>query len=163
MRLLFLVFLASFLIGCATYKPVTDSYTGAIATVVDSGFADDDARTGQVFVLSEIDGNEIRTSIGASAQASYGGFGLKTHIVTRKVPAKPMKVKLIATQIGDTPVLTLFRQAAGSFLSVEGIVDFNPQPDGYYVVTGELNKEGSSVWIEDISTHQPVTRKIVHK
>jgi hypothetical protein len=46
---------------------------------------------------------------------------------------------------------------------VDGVVDFNPTPEGIYVVKGELKKEGSSVWIEDVKTGQIVTEKVVGK
>jgi hypothetical protein len=48
-----------------------------------------------------------------------------------------------------------------TFFSVEGEVNFNPVPSGTYEVMGELKQKGSSVWIEDVETHQPVTEKII--
>ena len=163
MRLLFSVLLALPLVGCATYKPVPEGYTGPIATVADSGFTEDGTKA-QLFVLSEVDGNRIRTSFEASANASYGkGFSLTTVFVKREVPAKPMKVKLLASHTTGAPIQALFSQVAGTFFSVEGTVDFNPQPNGSYVVKGELKKEGSAVWIEDANTNQPVTEKVVKK
>jgi hypothetical protein len=163
MRLLFSALLTSLLIGCASYKPVPAGYTGPIATVADSGFAEDGTKA-QLFVLSAIDGNSIQTSVGESAGASYGqGFALRTRLVTRDVPAKPMKVKLLGTHTTGAPIQAMLSQALGTFFSVEGIVDFNPQPSGQYIVKGELKKEGSSVWIEDSSTNQPVTEKVTKK
>ena len=46
---------------------------------------------------------------------------------------------------------------AGTFYSVEGVVNFTPRPDGKYIVKGELGKAKSSVWIEDVDTGKPVT------
>lgn len=74
-----------------------------------------------------------------------------------------MKVKLLASHTTGAPIQTLFSQVAGTFFSVEGTVDFNPQPNGSYVVKGELKNEGSAVWIEDANTNQPVTEKVVKK
>jgi hypothetical protein len=161
MRFLLTALLTTLLIGCATHKPVPKDYSGPIATIADSGLSEGSTKA-QFFVLSEIDGNKIPTSVGASAGANSGqGFALKTNFVTRDVPAKPMKVKLLATHSTGAPIHAMFSQAIGTFFAVEGIVEFNPQPNGKYIVKGELKKEGSSVWIEDASTNQPVTEKVI--
>ncbi|MEO7886765.1 MAG: hypothetical protein ABI893_07295 [Polaromonas sp.] len=149
--------------GCASYKPVPEGYTGPVATVSDSGFAED-SRKAQLFVIDGVDGNRIANSFGASAGASYGrGFALTTSIVERQVPAKPMKVALRASHTTAAPIHAIASQMAGTFFSVEGVVDFTPQPNGKYVVKGELKKESSSVWIEDAETQLPVTEKVVKK
>ena len=151
------------LVGCATYQPVPPGYTGSVATVSDSGFSEGGTKA-QLFVLAEIDGNLIANSFGASARASHGqGFSLTTRFVSRQIPAKPMKVTLRASHTTGAPIQALFSQAAGTFFSVDGVVDFSPLPDGKYIVKGELKKEGSSVWIEDASTSQPVTEKVFKK
>jgi hypothetical protein len=161
MRFLLTALLTTLLIGCATHKPIPNDYSGPIATIADSGFSEGSTKA-QLFVLSEIDGNKIPTSVGASAGANAGqGFKLRTNFVTRDVPAKPMKVKLLATHSTGAPIHAMFSQAIGTFFTVEGIVEFNPQPNGKYIVKGELKKEGSSVWIEDASTNQAVTEKVI--
>lgn len=149
--------------GCANYKPVPEGYTGPVATVADSGFAEDGSKA-QLFVLDGVDGNRIANSFGASASASHGrGFALTTSIVERQVPAKPMKVSLRASHTTAAPIQAIASQMAGTFFSVDGVVDFTPQPNGKYVVKGDLKKESSSVWIEDANTQQPVTEKVVKK
>lgn len=148
--------------GCVT-QPIPEGYKGPVATVADSGFSEDGTK-GQLFVLAEIDGNPVRNSIGASASASHGqGFALTTRVISRQVPAKPMKVLIKGTHVTGAPIHSLFNMARGTFLSVEGAVDFSPAPDGTYVVKGELKKDGSSVWIEDTRTRQPVTVKVTAK
>ena len=74
-----------------------------------------------------------------------------------------MKLKLRGTHITGAPIHARFSQAAGTFFSVEGTVEFTPSPGGYYEVKGELKKEGSSVWIEDARTDERVTEKIIRK
>ncbi len=149
-----------FLYGCATYNPVPDGYAGPVATIADSGFAESGSKA-QMFVVAEVDGNAIRNSIGASASASYGqGFSLTTRFISRPVPAKPMKLTLRGTHTTAAPIHAIFSQAAGTYFSVEGVVDFTPAPDGNYVVKGELKKDGSSVWLEDRATGASVTAKI---
>ena len=151
------------LYACAAYKPVPDGYTGPVATIRDTGFAEGSTKA-QMFVLVEIDGNTIPNSLHESANASRGlGFFQRTLFTSRQVPARPMKVKLRGTHITGAPIHALFSQAAGTFFSVEGTVEFTPSPGGYYEVKGELKKEGSSFWIEDGRTNQPVTQKIIGK
>jgi hypothetical protein len=158
------LFLMAFtLFGCAAYKPVPDGYTGPVATIEDTGFSEN-ATKAQLFVVSEIDGNKIDNALDASRDASYGqGLVLRTQLVKRQVPVRPMKLKLLATHTTGAPIHALFSQAAGSFFSVEGVVDFTPESGGRYVVKGELKKEGSSVWLEDAKTNQLVTEKVVKK
>ena len=155
--------LAVALVGCAAQPPVPEGYNGPVATVSDSAFSESRMKA-QLFVLAEVDGNAIPNSFGASARASQGaGAALTTKLVDRQVPAKPMKVKLLASHTTGAPIHAMFSQAAGTFFSVDGVVDFSPKPDGKYVVKGVLKKEGSSVWIEDADTKQPVTEKVVKK
>ena len=163
MRVFASVVLALSLFGCAAYQPVPEGYGGPVAKVADSGFAEDGTKA-QLFVLSAVDGNRIPTSFAASANASYGrGFSLTTRFVERNVPAKPMKVTLFASHTTGAPIQAILSQAAGTFYSVEGVVAFAPEGGKNYVVKGELKKEGSSVWIEDADTLQPVTEKVVKK
>lgn len=149
--------------ACASYQPVPADYTGPVATVADSGRSEDGTKA-QMFVLAEVDGNRIATSLGASAQASQGrGFALSTVFVERKLPAREMKVKLIATHTTAAPIQAMASQLAGTFYSVEGVVSFTPVPDGKYVVKGVLLKVGSTIWIEDALTNAPVTEKVIQK
>jgi hypothetical protein len=143
--------------ACATYSPVPPDYTGPVATIADSGFAVSGSKA-QMFVLAEVDGNPIRNSVNASASASRGhGFNLTTVIISRPVPAKPMKLLLQGTHATAAPIHELFSRAGGTFHSVQGTVDFTPAPGGDYVVKGELKKDGSSVWLEERATGTPVT------
>lgn len=161
MRNILIAALVSLLTGCATYKPIPEGYSGATANVADSGFTEDGTKA-QLYAMTEIDGNRIPNAFGASAGASYGkGFALTAVFPSRDVPIKPMKVKLVASHATGAPIHALFSQAAGTFFSVEGVVDFSPKADGKYVVRGVLKKEGSSVWIEDVDTQKVVTEKIV--
>lgn len=153
-----IVVLALALSGCvATEGPLPQDYKGPTALLSDSGFREGAGRA-QFFVAYEIDGRTINNSIFASRSASHGqGFALTTRTVTRPVAAGPQKVKLVGTHQTAAPIQEIASRAAGTFLSVEGVVDFNPAEGGIYTVRGELKKEGSSIWIEDDRTRQPVT------
>jgi hypothetical protein len=157
----FFLIISFFLIsGCATYQPIPKEYNGPVASVADSGF-NEDGTTAQLFVLNEIEGNQIDTSFGASAEASYGqGFALTTVITERKVPARPMRVKLYGGHTTAAPIQALYKQMAGTFYTVEGEVDFSPKANGKYVVKGELSENSSSIWIEDAKSGEKVTEVV---
>ena len=145
--------------GCATYEPTKD-YTGPTATLRDTGLSEGGSKA-QMFAATEIDGNRVMNAFWASANASQGrGASLTTVYPSRKVKAAPMKVTLRASHATGAPIAAIASQMAGTFFSVEGVVDFTPRPDGNYVVKGELKKEKSSVWIEDVETGKPVTTVI---
>lgn len=149
--------------GCATYSPVPEGYTGPTASVADSGRQEDGTKA-QLFAMTNIDSHRVMNAFWASSSASYGrGFALSMSIPERKVPAKPMNVTLRGSHATAAPIHAIASQMAGTFFSVEGIVAFDPKPNGRYVVKGELKKGASSVWIEDAETGQPATEKVVEK
>ena len=61
------------------------------------------------------------------------------------------------------PIHAIAAQLAGTFYSVEGIVDFAPAADVIYVVKGILSKAQSEIWVEEIETGKIVTEKIVQR
>ena len=151
------VFLIS---GCATYQPVPKEYTGPTATLRDSGFSEDNTKA-QMFAATQVDGHQIMNAFWASELESRGrGASLTTSFPERKVKASPMKVTLEASHATGAPIAAIASQMAGTFFSVRGVVDFSPKPDGKYIVKGDLKKEKSSVWIEDVETGRPVTEVV---
>jgi len=118
----------------------------------------------RVFAAVEIDGKGIENSIEATHRASAGhGLSQTVKWIRREVLPQPLKVRLVGKTVAVAPIVGLFSALAGASFSVEGIVSFDPQPGGFYVVNGELGKEGSSVWIEDALTNKPVTEKVFAK
>lgn len=153
-RLLLVVLTASvgFFAGCASFEHVPKDYTGPTAIIRDSGFSESTSKA-QMFAVVEIDGNRVRNAFIASADASYGrGALLTTVFPERKVKAAPVKLVLRGSHSTAAPILAMSSKMAGTFFSVEGTVDFVPQPGVVYVVKGELKKESSSVWVEDVAT-----------
>lgn len=143
--------------GCATYEPVSKDYTGPTATLKDTGMSEGGSKA-QMFAATNIDGNRVMNAFWASAIVSNGkGNNLTTVLPERKVKAAPMKVTLKGSHATGAPIAAIASQIAGTFFSVEGVVDFTPEPDGNYAVRGELKKEKSSVWIEDVETGMPVS------
>jgi hypothetical protein len=148
------------LTACAAYEPVPKEYTGATATLRDSGYSEDDTKA-QLFAAMEVDGNPIRNAFGATANASQGrGASISTVLPSRKVKAAPMKVAIKGSHATGAPIAAIGSQLAGTFFAVDGVVDFSPSPDGIYIVRGELKKGKSSVWIEDSETGKAVTAVI---
>lgn len=160
-RLISLVTTAFVLGGCATLsEPVPTGYKGPVVAVSDTGSREDSTKA-QFFALLEIDGNEVMNSIRETRSASYGqGFALTTKYTTRNVPVRPMKVKLTGTHQTAAPIHEIASRMAGTFFSVDGVVDFRPVAGRQYIVTGELKKERSCVWIADIETRVEATKKI---
>jgi hypothetical protein len=150
--------------GCASYQPVPPGYGGPTATLSDFAIIEGQTKA-QLFVVLEIDGHPVENSIGATATASRGQFfSLRTNIVERPIPVRPMKVKLKGTHATGAPIHNLLSQAVGTFYSVEGVVDFSPLPNKVYFVRGELKEQGSSVWITEEDTGGvPVTEKVFGK
>lgn len=158
MRKLIAVLALSLGLGaCATYEPVPKDYSGPTASVLDTGFSEDGSKA-QMFALMSIDGNRIPNAFSASANASYGrGASLTTVYPERKVQARAMKVLIRGSHATGAPIHAMASQMAGTFFSVEGIVDFTPEAGRSYQVKGELTKVKSSVWIEDTGTGKPAT------
>lgn len=81
----------------------------------------------------------------------------------RRVPVAPLKLKLVASHVTAAPIHEIASRAAGTFFFVEGELSFTPAEGGNYVVKGELKKDGSSVWLADAKTLEPVTDVVSQK
>jgi hypothetical protein len=131
--------------------------------VTDSRHIDKKGRT-EFYVVSEVDGNDIRNAFHDSERASTkeGFFStLNAVMTTRELPVKQMKVKLTGTHVGIIPIQVMMRSAAGDFLTVTGEVGFKPEIGKEYVVNGVHKENGSAVWIEEKDTGKVVTEKVV--
>lgn len=83
------------------------------------------------------------------------GHGVPARCVGDEIPAQPMRVRLRASLSKWSP----YDRDQIVHLA-EGVVSFKPGADKSYRVTGESSDGRTSVWIEDVDTHQPVTEKI---
>jgi hypothetical protein len=70
-------------------------------------------------------------------------------------PGRPVRVEFEGLARYRNPARSLFWDAR----RVEGSVEFVPVVDVRYVVRGELGDAGSSVWLENDSTHEVIGRK----
>jgi hypothetical protein len=160
---LFIVGLALLLSGCATYKPVPEGYSGPVATIMDTGQTEDGTKA-RIFYVASIDNNEIANARNATRRSSYGtGMSLHMRTTERQVPIRPMRLKLVGTHVVAAPIHEFASRAIGTFFEVEGEINFTPEAGATYLIKGDLQKKGSSVWIEEVGKDGPVAPKIIGK
>ncbi len=131
-----------------------------MARVTDTGLAEDSSKA-KLFYLASVDGIRVYPNAASESRfaSSGAGMNLRPQFPSRLVPVKPLKVIVVGTHATGAPIHELASRAAGTFWSVEAELDFAPEIDKTYVVKGNLQTEGSTVWIEDAATGQPVTKK----
>jgi len=89
------------------------------------------------------------------------GAGVPASCIGTELPARPMKLRLRGMHMANiTAEEANLRRANGTFLSVEGEVEFTPIAGHQYVVTGTLTTGRSAVWVEDQTTKQPATAMV---
>lgn len=161
LRILLVCFSVLALAGCATVSPsVPETYRGPVVTLSDTGYADGSGK-GVFFAVLAIDGRDIQNSLRETRVASQGqGFALSSRYTSRSVPVAAVKLSLVGTHQTAAPVHEIAARLAGTFFRVEGSVDFKPVEGRSYIVTGELKKERSCVWVADADSRQTVTEKV---
>jgi hypothetical protein len=146
--------------ACTTFELVPKDYAGPTATVTDSGVREGSTKV-QIFAMTRVEENNIHNAFVATIQRSQGqGFVVTPIFTSRSVQARPMKVHIRGSHVTGAPIHAIFSQIAGTYFQVEGVVNFSPSPNGRYQVTGKLEKEKASVWIEDMETGTAVTEVI---
>ena len=150
--------LSALLAGCATLEPpVAPGYVGPTAIITDSVLQEDGGK-GQLFFVRAVDGRTIESAQTETRRASAGrGFSLALWSKLRLVPVRQLQLTLVGTHATAAPIHEIASRAAGTFFSVEGIVEFTPVAGAEYVVRGILKKEGSTVWLADAKTLEPVS------
>lgn len=150
--------------GCATFAPsVPKGYSGPTVVINDSGQQDDGSR-GTFFAVTAIDGKTVANSLAATRQSSYGqGFALSAYFVSRLVPVRPMRLRIVGTHQTAAPIHEMAARLAGTFQRVQGEVEFSPVEDGVYRVTGTLDPKQSCVWVEEERSQAVVTERVCTK
>jgi hypothetical protein len=162
-RLLVILMLSLAVASCAT-DPLPKDYSGPVAMLLDSvGFSGDMERhifysRSEFFFASEIDGKKIKESLSASNAKGYGDFDYQ--IINRDIPIRLLTVKLEGRVIYSPPIFALTH--AGSLYSATNTIEFEPVEGQTYIVTGKLAREGSEVWLEEMSTHKRVGTPVEH-
>lgn len=153
---------AATLVSCSTLSgPLPTDYSGPLAYLADTAEPYDGTRA-RFFVLAEVDGAPVDNALYESHRrmGSGQGFALTTLHHNRSVPVRTMSVKLLGRHSAAAPIYELASRAAGTLVSVEGVVAFTPKPNGNYRVNGLLLKDCPAVWIEDADTKEAVTEVI---
>jgi hypothetical protein len=163
-NVLFAAGIAVLLAGCATVSnPVPADYKGPVVSLTDTGATESGSKA-RFFAAIEVDGTSIDNAIRQTRISSHGqGFALSARYTSRNAPVRPMKVKLLGTHQTAAPIHEIASRMAGTFFSIEGVVDFKPTEGKQYEVTGELAKERSCVWISEVGTNAVVTERICTK
>ena len=132
--------------GCVT-APIPEGYSGPVATIRDTAVSESGTRA-QFYFVSAIDGQPIRTILGATRQANSGrGFALSPVPFSRDIPAKPTTFT-IEGKIGyGAPIQEIANMA--TVYTVQKKVTFTPQSNTTYTVKGTLTADRKEVWIED--------------
>ena len=144
-----------------SYEPVPAGYAGPVATLADSG-VEESPTTAQIFAVVAVDGQAVSNSFFTTAEAKgKPGYDFSRSLVQRRVPVRAMKLMLKASHnVTDAKQAMMNLVKGRPSTLVEGEVDFTPRANGRYVVRGELLQSGSTVWVEDATTRQPVTAKV---
>lgn len=148
-----LLLLAALLLltGCAS-QPLQDDYAGQTAVVKDSfaNYAEGDSfnsEHAELFAMVEVDGKLVYNGRDDTFAATAPDRKLRLRMVERRVPVKPMKVKIVG--------LVYYPQGfwVAQKYGTEKTASFTPVAGEAYVVRGKLGKSGSdsSVWIETAS------------
>jgi len=154
MKLWMLALGALLLAGCATTAPPTvpRGYSGPIAYLKDSGRMESGTK-GQLFYLAEIDGQAVFSSLAQTQRDNHGrGMSLALSLIQHTVPARPLRLKLIATHITGAPIHEMAARAGGTYFETSREISFTPAPNGEYRVAGRLQGQGFELWIEDLKT-----------
>lgn len=141
--------------GCATYDPMR-GHEGAWGLIQDTSSRVSGSRV-ELYYIERIDGQMIDNTATATASSNYGR-GLSVDAVTKvhRVPARKMKLTLVAETYNAAPVLALLRK---DFVA-RAEIEFEPQPDTFYEVRGELKEGRCSVWLVDQDSGAAVTEKL---
>jgi hypothetical protein len=143
------ILLSLFMSGCITvHNPIPEGYVGPLATIDDS-FKVHSSRTASMFYIQKIDGKNVLNSFSKSYDASYGKNGiLVTEGHSHQLPALKIKLSLSGETVHGAPIGYILN--AGSNYIVRGDIEFEPEDNKHYLISGELTKDSSAIWIENL-------------
>lgn len=153
---------AALLAGCAATPTRHEAASSRAqwARLDDTG-AQETRGKARFFAAVAIDGEPIVNSLDMTRRVNRGQDALLSPVfMTRDVEARPMKVRLVGSHLALTPMYEIASKAVGTFLSVEGVVDFRPVSGLNYEVAGSLSRESACVWIVEALTRRVVTDRV---
>lgn len=148
MRFVLSILASLFLVGCATYNPIPDGYTGPISTVRETSSNFIAGTRAHYFSIIKIDDKSVSSSF-VETRTKY--LGQRTHfspiMVEHKVLPKNQKFLLLGYVFYPTDAQGLFDKN----VNVKGVLEFAPKESALYFVRGKLGGKESSIWIEDVA------------
>lgn len=146
--------------GFGAFEPATPpDYAGVTINVADQA-RQVDSQLLHVFEMTWVDGRRLSTTSRATVSANQGrGFAVAPVALTNELPLRPARVQLQVLTQYAAPVLAMTHPTC----HVRGEVAFAPEAGKAYRVAGRIAPEACEVWIEDLSTRQPVTDKVIGK
>jgi len=160
-RILMPAAMAVALCGCsllmAPRREPPPRYDGPLATLSETGFQDSRTEV-DMFVATQIDGHDVRTSMERTKQKNAGmGMGIVPVYVEHAIPAgRPVSVTIMGHSFHTAPILDILN----SEYEVTGTVTFTPAVNRVYEIKGKLGEKYSAVWIEEGATGSVMGKKI---
>jgi hypothetical protein len=134
------------------------------AELNDSLDEDNDGSNTRVFAVWALNDAEVPNAARNVQRVGFGAAaGVLPYLLARPIEAKPVKVSVLGKHLVKAPIEEITRRARGTFQSVEGVLDFSPQPNIVYRVSGKLSAAQSEIWIEEAESKRVVTSKVVVK
>lgn len=136
-----------FLLGGCAVNPLPKDYTGPTAIIKDYVGLEPEQHPGTpMFYVDKIDGQDIHDSESDTRVRNEGnGLSMNSTTTERLVPVKKMKLTLVARNVHAAPIQEMFHAMRGKAYKAEGTVDFEPKPEGVYIVKGTIGPDGTAV------------------
>ena len=112
------------------------------------------------FVVQEVDGQRVESSLEASRRMSQGmGARMRVALVERPVKAGKVKIRLLGTVAMAAPIDEFFK--SGRLFSAEGETEVELRPGVRYRVNGIVDSLRREVWIEEEEGGRVVGKKVI--
>ena len=140
------VVLLGAILGCGTaYNPMPEGYSGPTFRIDDT-YNNRKRSIAHYYVLSEFNGNGLRTSWSETRSANYGkGLQFEPSMVSRELPVGKLDVTISALRFYSTDAEQMF----GDVNDLSHTFSFTPKEYEIYKVRGDVSNERTSVWLED--------------
>jgi hypothetical protein len=145
MRLFIVLLTTITAVGCVTYQPLPQGYSGPTALIIDTSNSISSTRV-HFYQLTHVDGRQVQSSSVRTSGANHGqGFAMDVIADSRLVPAGDVVLAIEGRTHVAAPILAL----GGNMHLVQGEISVHLEENVGYYVRGRLNKDYSVVWLED--------------
>ncbi|MGI2258636.1 hypothetical protein [Shewanella sp. GXUN23E] len=147
MRYLLILLLLTGLPGCKSTGPAIPVAAQTNQARLDDTFKPLSRHTANYFFVEKIDGEAVLNGADRAYSASTGQGRLVLESMSR--PLQADRTYLITLK-GKTQHSSSLIALASGINTVTGEVEFTPQSNGFYRVTGGLSEDKGTIWIEDL-------------